>query len=714
LNVVANVGYGLLKGGRWVATFGMHQNTARKWTDTEIWILEETAERTWAAVERAKAEKALRISESRLQRMVNVPKVGVLTFSNADTMLHANDAFLNMIGYSRQEFENNKFTWRDFTPPEHVEASLQFIDQLEKTGVGGPYEKEYHRKDGSRIWLMFVAADLGDGTLVEYAVDVSDRKEAEQALRQLTEHLEVQVAERTTTLIKTTEQLQKNLTILQQAEDLAQIGSWEYAFATKSFTWSKGMYELFGLPGDVTVEPEVYITSAVPDDADLAAKIAKGIREGILPLPKTVCIQVGEGTRLLKIEAAVVRDAAGVPVRVIGVDLDITGPTEAAKTLGEQAHFIQSTNEALPDILFVMDLHTKNISYINHSFEERLGFPATQAEETGKNILSIIYEEDVPAMLAHFEEMKTAADGVVYEVEYRLKAADGVLHWFRDRNAVFKRDKTGVPTEKIGIAQDITERKKIESDLRESNTSLRYANENLQQFASIASHDLQEPLRKIKLFASVIEKNWTALLPAEGRNVIQKIMIASDRMSQLIREVLQYSKIAYGEKNFIYAELYPVLQNVLSDLDLLLEDAGAVVDYPASLPVVEAIPLQMHQLFYNLLTNAVKFRTKEEKLLIQISANAVPAETLREFPDLRQDKSYVEVVVSDNGIGFEQEYADQIFQIFERLHSVEDYEGTGVGLALCKKIVENHSGHIYAVSGGGKGASFHILLPEKQ
>lgn len=133
--------------------------------------------------ERRQVEVALRASEQRLQRMVNVPRVGVLTFDYTGKLLHANDAFLEMVGYDRQEFAAQRFTWRDFTPPEYVEASERILEQLRATGRGGPYEKEYFRKDGSRIWLMFVGADLGDGTLVEYALDISDSKRVEEALR---------------------------------------------------------------------------------------------------------------------------------------------------------------------------------------------------------------------------------------------------------------------------------------------------------------------------------------------------------------------------------------------------------------------------------------------------------------------------------------------------------------------------------------------------
>jgi signal transduction histidine kinase len=185
-------------------------------------------------------------------------------------------------------------------------------------------------------------------------------------------------------------------------------------------------------------------------------------------------------------------------------------------------------------------------------------------------------------------------------------------------------------------------------------------------------------------------------------------------MSQLIREVLQFSKIAYGVKEFVLTDLHQILQNVLSDLDLLLSETGTTVTYDSNLPEIEAMPSQINQLFSNLLTNAVKFRREDNQPVINISVLPVLEAELINYPDLIQGKDYIEIVFSDNGIGFEQQYAEQIFQIFERLHSADEFEGTGVGLALCKKIVDNHSGQIFAISGGGKGAAFHILLPVKQ
>jgi two-component system CheB/CheR fusion protein len=250
--------------------------------------------------------------------------------------------------------------------------------------------------------------------------------------------------------------------------------------------------------------------------------------------------------------------------------------------------------------------------------------------------------------------------------------------------------------------------------LQEANVHLQQLNENLRQFASIASHDLQEPLRKIKTFAAVLNRKFDENISAEESALIGKINTAADRMSQLIKEVLQYSKVAHASKEYRATNLDTILRNVLSDLELLVTEKNAIIEYTELLPTIDAIPLQMNQLFSNLLTNALKFNEASSKPVIHISFKILSANELKEFPSKRAEVSYIEIKIEDNGIGFEPEFADQIFQLFERLHSADEFEGTGLGLALCKKIVENHNGEIYGVSIEGAGAAFYVIIPVKQ
>lgn len=259
------------------------------------------------------------------------------------------------------------------------------------------------------------------------------------------------------------------------------------------------------------------------------------------------------------------------------------------------------------------------------------------------------------------------------------------------------------------VTRDLTERKMAEDLVKQHAAELEIKNKQLEQFAYIASHDLQEPLRKIQTFVQVLEKKIDDAQIRE--KYFSKINSSAKRMADLIQSVLNYSRLAYPNELWVLASLNDIFENVLSDYELLIAEKNAVVVYD-SLPNIPGIPLQLGQLFANLLGNSLKFSRVEPK--ITISWKVVKGSELRQvYPLADFTKEYIELIFSDNGIGFEQQYAEKIFTIFQRLNSREEFAGTGIGLALCKKIVENHNGYIYAKSDLDKGASFFIYLPYK-
>jgi PAS domain S-box-containing protein len=274
------------------------------------------------------------------------------------------------------------------------------------------------------------------------------------------------------------------------------------------------------------------------------------------------------------------------------------------------------------------------------------------------------------------------------------------------------------------IVTDLSEKKKNEQliqthteTLWKKNVELEHLNKSLDQFASIASHDLQEPLRKIKTFAALLKSKCSTTLSAESNELIDKIKRSSDRMSLLINDVLNFSRIVNMENMFVKTDLSQLLDNTLKDFDLLILEKGASVQI-GQLPVVEVIPSQINQLFYNLVGNALKFSKAGRPASLSISSRVLPAEEIEnEFNsgfNLNRRLSYSEISFRDNGIGFEQQFADQIFSIFERLNNREQYSGTGIGLALCRKIAQHHHGGIRAEGKENEGAVFYVVLPLKQ
>jgi len=266
------------------------------------------------------------------------------------------------------------------------------------------------------------------------------------------------------------------------------------------------------------------------------------------------------------------------------------------------------------------------------------------------------------------------------------------------------------------IITDLTEKRrneelisKYQEDLEAKNLELLQSNTELASFTYIASHDLQEPLRKIQTFANRILDKEYENFSLNTRNYFQRITAASVRMQNLIAALLNYSRANASEIVLLPTDLNMVVADVKNDLHELIEEEHVVIK-TSKLPVLNIVALQFSQLFSNLIINGIKYRKPGIDPVIKITAEIIAASEIQ-LPDSFTDERYWLIKISDNGIGFEQAYADKIFELFQRLHGRNEYEGTGIGLAICKKIVQNHHGFIEAVGQPGVGSTFNIYLP---
>ncbi|MEO7924807.1 MAG: response regulator [Chitinophagaceae bacterium] len=251
----------------------------------------------------------------------------------------------------------------------------------------------------------------------------------------------------------------------------------------------------------------------------------------------------------------------------------------------------------------------------------------------------------------------------------------------------------------------------LNRQLTESNAHLKRMNEELDQFAYMASHDLQEPLRKIQMFSDkiLLKKEHDE----ETEKYFSKIISASRRMQSLINNLLDFSRHSVKVSDFKRTDLNQLVRDTVNELEMEIEKQGGKVNV-GPLPVIAAVPGLMQQLFYNLLSNALKFRKKTEAPIVTISSEKMDPAELSGLSSPVNGTPFYKITVSDNGIGFEEKHSDDIFKVFKRLHSFQEYEGTGVGLAICKKIIEQHGGFIQAKSKPDEGSSFIIALPLTQ
>lgn len=361
------------------------------------------------------------------------------------------------------------------------------------------------------------------------------------------------------------------------------------------------------------------------------------------------------------------------------------------------------------------------VEIVNDAYGRLVG--RSREELLGKPLFSVVPETE-PYFRSIHEEVRTTGEPVYlsehpYFVFVNGEKKEGFLNLvyqpYRGGDGhvqgvmVLCQDVTAQVTAKLKMEEIVAERTR---ELAAANRHLQRSNAELAQFAYIASHDLQEPIRKVATFTQMLE---AALGDTTDRqqHYLDKIKNASSRMLLLIRDVLTFSQLSRETDLVRETDLGVIMDNIVDDLELLIDQKHATVTY-GKLPAVEAVPLQMSQLFGNLISNALKFTRNDSIPVITISGVLLDTAALKSYPMLDTRCGYYHLEVSDNGIGFDQHYAEQIFEIFQRLHGKKEFEGTGIGLAMCKKILQNHHGHIYATSGAGQGATFHILIPENQ
>lgn len=387
---------------------------------------------------------------------------------------------------------------------------------------------------------------------------------------------------------------------------------------------------------------------------------------------------------------------------------DIAARRRAEAALAEQANLLTAIMDTMPDHVYLKDAEGRYM-LDNRAHRHYLGVHAGESI-LGKTVFDLFPQNIAEGYAADDRYVLTTGAPIRNREEPARPAAPNV-DWLATTKMPL-RDGTGRIIGLVGVSTDITQRKLDEEKLRMFAAQLERSNAELASFASVASHDLQEPLRKILAFGDRLKAKCAAQLGAQGRDYLARMENAAHRMQTLIQDLLQLSRVTSRAQPFASCDLGKIVAEVLGDLEVRIEQAQGTVTV-GPLPTIDADPVQMRQLFQNLITNAIKFQRPEVPPLVEIAAEELLAHD-KSVPGAKPGERLCRISVRDHGIGFDVKFAAQIFAVFQRLHTKQEYEGTGIGLAVCRKITDRHGGTIVAESAEGQGAIFLVTLPVKQ
>jgi PAS domain S-box-containing protein len=307
---------------------------------------------------------------------------------------------------------------------------------------------------------------------------------------------------------------------------------------------------------------------------------------------------------------------------------------------------------------------------------------------------------------------KAISDRSDFGLEYGIKTKTGALKTISTKGKIIL-DENGNVEKVLSINRDITALRSFEKDQERNIRELNRSNKDLEEFAYVASHDLQEPLRKISMFTERLKAKYANTLDNEGELFINRILNSAGNMRTLIDNLLEFSRANRRSHTYDVVDLKALLDSVISELELTIEETKSAINFSGTFPTLEAVSSEMAQLFSNILSNAIKFRKESTLAAIQVHGSKL-SKAEKTLQNLPLNHIFHKIEIRDNGIGFEPEYSERIFQIFQRLNGKAEFPGSGIGLAICKKIVEKHNGLIFAKSQPGQGSVFTVILPEKQ
>lgn len=624
--------------------------------------------------ERKQTEVALRESEARFQAFMNNSPIAAWITDENGRLLYLNQTYFRLFKMPSDYVAGVSNT--SIHPPEIAQQYLQNIRQVIETKQVIETIESGVRPDGAvnefLVYKFPILTESGQCLVGGVAANITDRKQMEELLRHKTAKLEA---------------------IFQAIPDAIVFADLQRCIQsvnpalTRLFDYQPE--EVFGQKTELLyANPEAYRNLGETRYYPTASEQLKPY--------EVEYRRKNNATFMSETVGSVVKDSNGETIGFIGVIRDITERKQIEERLKLQSIILRNMTGGV----CLIRIADGGITYTNPKFEHMFGYDPGELD--GKHVSILNYPSDqvdanevAQTIIAAIQEQGE----FTYEVHNVKK--DGTSFWCQGTASVLEHPEYG--TVVVAVQYDISDRKRAEAERRTLVLKLQQSNQELEQFAFIASHDLKEPLRTTRNFCSLLQSKYQDALDEKGQDYLNRIQTATQRMQTLIDDLLSLARVATQAKPFVRVNLTEIIRDVTSRLQKQLQRTGGQVEVE-NLPIVYADPTQLSQLFQNLISNALKFHQGIPPVVRISSQFQPPIGNVKNM-------GFHKILVEDNGIGLDEKYRDRIFGTFERLHGHGEYEGTGIGLAICKKIAERHGGTITVRSTPGHGSTFILTLP---